>query len=1031
MLQQCFPFTFAAQFRYSMKKTIALLFVFVAFKVNAQVYHNLSGGPFQQNWSNIGLLTTNDVWTGVPSIIGYLGDDAAITGPVVNPQTSLSGNFSINLDVIANQNNPNTLTSGGVAEFEITNPVVALQGSATADAPNLIIFLNTSGITGIRVKYLLRDIDGATDNAVQPVALQYRIGNSGDFIDIPSAFVADASSGPSLATLETQVDVILPAACNNQSQLQLRIITGNATGSDEWIGIDDIDISSSSGDVTPPTISSLNPANGATNTALPPLCTITFSETVQKGTGNIVIKRFSDNAVAQTIDVTTAAVTVTGSAVSFTPTLIASTQYYVEIDATAFKDLANNNFAGITGNSTWVFTTGTGAITNYKFDFNSCTIGGAPGNSFSQFSVTGDSIWKCTSFGFGGTNGTQITGFSVSQGALLNEDWLISPSLNLTGFDVPLLQFRSRTRFAGLSLKLFVSTNYSGSGNPNTATWTEINGRFPELNSDVWTFSDSINLNSFKTTSTYLAWVYYSTPSAGAARWTLDNVEIYSNSFAPQASLTISNGLPRLINFGVVPNGNTSAPKQFSFWANEVSGNLTVTVPAGFEISKDNTTYNTSVVYTNTELNNLQSPTVRFKPNAVDAGFGGTLSFAASNLNRSRVDVNGSSLNKSKTLDVVNWNITWFGGTSNPPSNEQQQMLNAIKVMDSLDADIYILQEIVDTSRLGTVTRSLQNGPYSYIVSLFGSGAPDNTSGNWAGTQKMAYIYRSNIFSNITSRAYTSTSTNPNNNFNWSSGRFPFLMEADVTVDGVTKRISFFNLHAKADLGVATDYQRRKGGADLMADSLNAFYPTQHFLIAGDYNDDLDFTISTTAGTSATPYSAFTTNAASYSPNSLWISLRGDNSYIGQSDVIDHTISSNEMNQDYHAFSSMLVTEALNWVNSYRDSLTDHIPLLTRFNLRQSNTNVITSVRNIIRDANFVKVLGNPSSQPVLQFGKNITGDVQLRLMNSMGQIVWEKRLSHVAAGQMQMVDLKVLPKGVYTIVITSKEGILSKKLTN
>jgi hypothetical protein len=92
---------------------------------------------------------------------------------------------------------------------------------------------------------------------------------------------------------------------------------------------------------------------------------------------------------------------------------------------------------------------------------------------------------------------------------------------------------------------------------------------------------------------------------------------------------------------------------------------------------------------------------------------------------------------------------------------------------------------------------------------------------------------------------------------------------------------------------------------------------------------------------------------------------------------------------------------------------------------------VITSVRNIIRDPNFVKVLGNPFAQPLLQFGKNITGDVQLRLINSMGQIVWEKRLSNIAAGQMQIVDMKGIAKGVYTVVITSKEGVVTKKLMN
>ena len=79
--------------------------------------------------------------------------------------------------MIANQTNPNTFTNGGVAEFDgIPNPVVALQGSGTADAPHLVLALDTTGLANVSVAYNLRDIDGSADNAVQPVALQYRVG---------------------------------------------------------------------------------------------------------------------------------------------------------------------------------------------------------------------------------------------------------------------------------------------------------------------------------------------------------------------------------------------------------------------------------------------------------------------------------------------------------------------------------------------------------------------------------------------------------------------------------------------------------------------------------------------------------------------------------------------------------------------------------------------------------------------------------------------------------------------------------------
>ncbi len=41
--------------------------------------------PFSQDWSNTGLVTTNDDWSGVAGVVGYLGDDA--TGNDVDPQT--------------------------------------------------------------------------------------------------------------------------------------------------------------------------------------------------------------------------------------------------------------------------------------------------------------------------------------------------------------------------------------------------------------------------------------------------------------------------------------------------------------------------------------------------------------------------------------------------------------------------------------------------------------------------------------------------------------------------------------------------------------------------------------------------------------------------------------------------------------------------------------------------------------------------------------------------------------------------------
>ncbi|WP_146138304.1 ExeM/NucH family extracellular endonuclease [Chamaesiphon polymorphus] len=227
----------------------------------SNIYHDLAAGAFTQNWSNAGLITANDDWSGVPSIIGYRGDGlTSLAG--VDPQTILAEGTPV-VDVNANQTNPNTFNTGGVTEFAITDPVVALTGSNTAQAPYLLIHLNTLGVNNVNVSFNLRDIDGSADNAIQPIAVQYRVGTSGNFTNLPAGYIADASSGPSLATQVTPVSLTLPAAAENQAQVQLRIITTNAAGNDEWIGIDDINIASGGPVVVLPVVSIAATSNAA------------------------------------------------------------------------------------------------------------------------------------------------------------------------------------------------------------------------------------------------------------------------------------------------------------------------------------------------------------------------------------------------------------------------------------------------------------------------------------------------------------------------------------------------------------------------------------------------------------------------------------------------------------------------------------------------------------------------------------------------------------------------------------------------
>lgn len=218
--------------------------------------------PLAQDWSNTSLITTDNSWSGVPGIVGYRGEDLLLKGVNdTNPSTIVMSTSSTSPVVWANRS---VLTGNTIAEYEIANPTIALKPSSSNPAPHLLLHIDTRGATGVNVSYLLRDIDNVQNDAVAQVALQYRVGETGNFTNIPAAYVADATTGYSQATQETPISVSLPAAALDKSQVQLRIIMAVADGMNEWVGVDDILIACDQPPGAPPTVS-FQAAQGTVN----------------------------------------------------------------------------------------------------------------------------------------------------------------------------------------------------------------------------------------------------------------------------------------------------------------------------------------------------------------------------------------------------------------------------------------------------------------------------------------------------------------------------------------------------------------------------------------------------------------------------------------------------------------------------------------------------------------------------------------------------------------------------------------------
>jgi endonuclease/exonuclease/phosphatase family metal-dependent hydrolase len=822
----------------------------------------------------------------------------------------------------------------------------------------LVLAIVTTGQSNIPVSYdvmtLRNPYDGTTNTRVNEITLQYRVGTTGNFTNITgveyqnntTTQITAITTGQNLVTKT----LALPAACDNQAVVQLRWASRQVSGGGARpsFAIDNVIIGGGGADVTPPTATAFTPADDAINVFTGTTLEVTFSEGIQKGTGNILLKKLSDNSTVQTIDVTTATVSVSGNAATITINpLLMGTGYFVEIAAGAFKDLANNNYAGIAGNTTWNFTA-SAAI--FDVNFNTCTATLAGG--LTQYSVTGTQVWACTTFGHGTTptgsapNGVQINGFA-SGSNVINEDWLISPSLNLLGTTYPLLSFYSRTAFNGAPLKLRVSTNYTGIGNPSLATWTEISGSFPVLASDVWTLSQNINLTAYKTANTYVAFVYNSTADDGA-RWTLDDLKIDNSLVPPPTTLTTNTDE---VNFGFVPVGN-SLVKTFIFNANDITGAVTLTAPVNtFLISKTNGSFTNTLSYTLAEANNIpQTVYVQFSPTLPTATFSGNLTISTAAVADKNVVLKGNTIDAATTLDVVNWNIEWFGSTTLGPSNKPLQEQNIKTVLQNVGADVYALEEVVSETRLANIVSQMPG--YAYVLSNYGSYTNPNQSG--AGplseAQKLGFVYKTALFpAGVTSQALLSAGINTaadltNPAYNWyASGRFPFMVTGTTTLNGVTKTLRFIITHAKANTSpTLTSYARRKAGNDSLRTHLNTFYPNDNIIFLGDFNDDLDSTITAGINPKLSSYKQFTDDATNFYSPTLALSLAGKKSTVSYNDVIDHVMLSNEMKCSYMAGTAAILTDVASTIPNYGNTTTDHYPVYTRYLFQPINSAAIS-----------------------------------------------------------------------------------------
>lgn len=142
-------------------------------------------------------------------------------------------------------------------------------------------------------------------------------------------------------------------------------------------------------------------------------------------------------------------------------------------------------------------------------------------NNWITYTTNGTFNWVASDLGSTGDFYARMSNYDGANNAV--ESWLITPSLDLSGATDPNLSFRNAYNFAGAPLELMVSTNYTGTGDPNVATWTDLTSSATwSAGSFNWANSGDISLSSYLVNGVYVAYKYTGSGTDGST-WEVDD----------------------------------------------------------------------------------------------------------------------------------------------------------------------------------------------------------------------------------------------------------------------------------------------------------------------------------------------------------------------------------------------------------------------------------------------------------------------------------------------------------------------------
>jgi endonuclease/exonuclease/phosphatase family metal-dependent hydrolase len=346
------------------------------------------------------------------------------------------------------------------------------------------------------------------------------------------------------------------------------------------------------------------------------------------------------------------------------------------------------------------------------------------------------------------------------------------------------------------------------------------------------------------------------------------------------------------------------------------------------------------------------------------------------------------SYGSDETFEVITWNIEWF------PKNGQITVDSVKVIIQALDADIYALQEIDDTTAFRQMIDNIP-GYETYFESFWFAG--------------LAYVYKSSTVAILD--AYEIYYTEPY----WSPfPRSPLVLEVSFSGQEFIIIDNHFKCCGNGVLEIndsGDEETRRLEASNLIKQYIDENLPTANVLVVGDLNDILTDDVNNNV------FQSFLNDDEKYAFADMDIAEGSSSnwSFPGWPSHLDHILITNELFDDLANDASEVQTIKIEenmsgGFSAYDTNISDHRPVGLKLEL----SDIIISSEEIVKAPDHFSVYPNPARNLIHVCTSLLSGDGLLRIIDLNGNIVQAKKIS--AVGGSLMWHTNEIAAGLYLL---------------